>query len=217
MGDPSIQGFRLTGLLPDLNHDYAGKICKILINAKNMEDSKIDVKDENSTSVIDIESDDDSKLIGGLFLTLGICMFIFFLDMAFENASSEYGELPEIVLPIIMGSCGLLFLGPIGIHISSKSPLRIDKSGKVVEKNTVFYGKNLKTTTIHFDEIQRIERSGGTDNDYSSGELELGASGSTYIIAGTPPIKKYIQIRVGTESAKLIAETVGVQYVDLRE
>ena len=182
-----------------------------------MEDSKIGVKDENSKSVIDIESDDDSKLIGGLFLTLGIYMFIFFLDMAFENASSEYGELPEIVLPVIMGSCGLLFLGPIGIHISSKSPLRIDKSGKVVEKNTVFYGKNLKTTTIHFDEIQRIERSGGTDNDYSSGELELGASGSTYIIAGTPPIKKYIQIRVGTESAKLIAETVGVQYVDLSE
>ena len=182
-----------------------------------MEDSKIGVKDENSKSVIDIESDDDSKLIGGLFLTLGIYMFIFFLDMAFENASSEYGELPEIVLPIIMGSCGLLFLGPIGIHISSKPPLRIDKSGKVVEKNTVFYGKNLKTTTIHFDEIQRIERSGGTDNDYSSGELELGASESTYIIAGTPPIKKYIQIRVGTESAKLIAETVGVQYVDLRE
>ena len=182
-----------------------------------MEDSKIGVKDENSKSVIDIESDDDSKLIGGLFLTLGIYMFIFFLDMAFENASSEYGELPEIVLPIIMGSCGLLFLGPIGIHISSKSPLRIDKSERVVEKKTVFYGKNLKTTTIHFDEIQRIERSGGTDNDYSSGELELGASGSTYIIAGTPPIKKYIQIRVGTESAKLIAETVGVQYVDLRE
>ena len=182
-----------------------------------MDDSKIGVKDENSKSVIDIESDDDSKLIGGLFLTLGIYMFIFFLDMAFENASSEYGEFPEIVLPIIMGSCGLLFLGPIGIHISSKSPLRIDKSERVVEKKTVFYGKNLKTTTIHFDEIQRIERSGGTDNDYSSGELELGASGSTYIIAGTPPIKKYIQIRVGTESAKLIAETVGVQYVDLRE
>ena len=182
-----------------------------------MEDSKIGVKDENSKSVIDIESDDDSKLIGGLFLALGIYMFIFFLDMAFENASSEYGELPEIVLPIIMGSCGLLFLGPIGIHISSKSPLRIDKSERVVEKKTVFYGKNLKTTTIHFDEIQRIERSGGTDNDYSSGELELGASGSTYIIAGTPPIKKYIQIRVGTESAKLIAETVGVQYVNMKE
>ena len=30
-----------------------------------MEDSKIGVKDENSKSVIDIESDDDSKLIGG--------------------------------------------------------------------------------------------------------------------------------------------------------
>ena len=183
-----------------------------------MDDAKIDVKDENSTSVIDIESDDDSKLIGGLFLTLGIYMFIFFLDMAFENASSEYGELPEIVLPIIMGSCGLLFLGPIGIHISSKSPLRIDKSERVVVKRTVFYGKNLKTTTIHFDEIQRIERSGGTDTDFGSdGEIELGQDGNTYIIAGTPPIKKNIQIRVGTESAKLIAETVGVQYVDVRE
>ena len=75
-----------------------------------------------------------------------------------------------------------------------------------------FYGIDLKTTTIHFDEIQRIERSGGTDNDYSSGELELGRSDSTYIIAGTPPIKKYIQIP-GGETAKLIAETVGVQYV----
>ena len=181
----------------------------------------IGVKDENSKSVIDIESDDDSKLIGGFFLILGIFWFAYFIEMAIYELFDPYQETDWtsefVIAPVIMGSCGLLFLGPIGIHISSKSPLRIDKSGKVVEKNTVFYGKNLKTTTIHFDEIQRIERSGGTDNDYSSGELELGASGSTYIIAGTPPIKKYIQIRVGTESAKLIAETVGVQYVDLRE
>ena len=178
-----------------------------------MEDSKIGVKDENSKSVIDIESDDDSKLIGGLFLTLGIYMFIFFLDMAFENASSEYGELPEIVLPIIMGSCGLLFLGPIGIHISSKSPLRIDKSERVVEKRTVFYGINLKTTTIHFDEIQKIERTAGTGGSYGEDGYESGSNPVTQIIAGTPPFWKYI--RIPSESALLIAETVGVQYVDL--
>ena len=177
-----------------------------------MEDSEIAFKDEKSKSVIDIESDNDSKLIGGLFLTIGIYMGIFFLDMAFENASSEYVGLIDIVGPIIMGSCGLLFLVPNGIHISSKSPIRINKSERIIEKRTIFYGINLKTTTIHFDEIQRIERSGGTDNDYSSGELELGRSDSTYIIAGTPPIKKYIQIP-GGETAKLIAETVGVQYV----
>ena len=76
MGDPSIQGFRLTGLLPDLNHDYARKICKILINAKNMEDSKIDVKDENSTSVIDIESDDDSKSVSYTHLTLPTILLV---------------------------------------------------------------------------------------------------------------------------------------------
>ena len=85
-----------------------------------------------------------------------------------------------------------------------------------MERRTIFYGKTLKTTTIHFDEIQRIERSGDTDSDWTDGELELGASGNTHIIAGTPPIKKYIQIP-GGETAKLVAETVGVQYVDLRE
>lgn len=183
-----------------------------------MEDSKIGVKDENSKSVIEIESD-DSKLVGGFFIILGIFWFAFFIEMAIYELFGPYPETwtsERVILPVIMGSCGLLFLAPIGINLSSKSPIRINKSERVVEKRTVFYGKNLKTTTIHFDEIQRIERSGGTDNDYSSGELELGASGSTYIVAGTPPIKKYIQIP-GGETAKLVAETVGVQYVDLRE
>ena len=185
-----------------------------------MEGSKIGVKDENSKSVIDIESDDDSKLIGGFFLILGIFWFAYFIEMAIYELFVPYQETDWtfVIPPVIMGSCGLLFLGPIGIHISSKSPLRIDKSERVVVKRTVFYGKNLKTTTIHFDEIQRIERSGGTVTDFGSdAEIELGQDGNTYIIAGTPPIKKNIQIRVGTESAKLIAETVGVQYVDVRE
>ena len=183
-----------------------------------MEESKIAVKDDNSKSVIYVESDGDSKLLGGFFLIIGILWIAYFIELAIYELFYPYQETdwPFVIGPMIMGSCGLLLLVP-GLHISSKSTLRIDKSERVVEKKTVFYGKNLKTTTIHFDEIQRIERSGGTDNDYSSGELELGASGSTYIIAGTPPIKKYIQIRVGTESAKLIAETVGVQYVDLSE
>lgn len=178
-----------------------------------MEDSEIAFKDEKSKSVIDIESDNDSKLIGGLFLTLGTYMFIFFLDMAFENASSEYGGLLDIVLPIIMGSCGLLFLVPIGIHISSKSPIRINKSERIIEKRTIFYGINLKTTTIHFDEIQKIERTAGTDGSHGEDGPESGSNPVTQIIAGTPPFWKYIQIP--SESALLIAETVGVQYVDL--
>ena len=182
-----------------------------------MGDSKTGVKDENSKSVIEIESD-DSKLVGGFFIILGIFWFAFFIEMAIYELFGPYPETwtsERVILPVIMGSCGLLFLAPIGIHLSSKSPIRINKSERVVERRTIFYGKTLKTTTIHFEEIQRIERTAGTDGSYGEDGYESGSNPVTQIIAGTPPFWKYIQIP--SESASLIAETVGVQYVDLRE
>jgi len=179
-----------------------------------MEESKIAVKDDNSKSVIYVESDGDSKLLGGFFLIIGILWIAYFIELAIYELFYPYQETdwPFVIGPMIMGSCGLLLLVP-GLHISSKSTLRIDKSERVVEKKTVFYGKNLKTTTIHFDEIQKIERTAGTDGSYGDDGHESGSNPVTQIIAGTPPIKKYI--RIPSEWALLIAETVGVQYVDL--
>ncbi|MDP7003194.1 MAG: hypothetical protein QF911_06500 [Candidatus Thalassarchaeaceae archaeon] len=156
-------------------------------------------------------------MVGGFFIILGIFWFAYFIEMAIYALFGPYPETwtSEFVIgPMILGSCGLLFLAPIGIYFSSKSPIRINKSERVVEKRTIFYGKTLKTTTFHFDEIHRIERISGTDGSYGDDGYEPGSGPVTQIKAGKPPFWKYMRIP-GRETAKLIAETVGVQYVEL--
>jgi len=159
---------------------------------------------DDSDSSLNIETD-GSKVLGGIFLIIGFYWVAFFMEQAIAELFFPYQETEWIyvILPVIMGILPFLFLGYLGVFMSSSSFLKIDPSRELVSREYLFYGKRWGRISIKFSDIKRVERSIGSEATSD----DMGSHPQTYLITESG--------QIDIPEGKRIAEILGVPYVDM--